>query len=150
MSFKIRKGNTKGRRRGGRGAVPAPKKSVSKNRGTLRRRVSPFSLPLGFPSALSFLTHPHPAPIFANPHRKSSLKLSLPTVHATLIMYYESWCAQPTQKLVFSTLNVETISFSFFTSNYTSGRLVIDMNGYLQPVRSKRPVGKLEDKKLQQ
>ena len=95
MSFKICKGNTKGRRRGGRGAVPAPNKIPNKNRCTLRRRVSPFSLPLGFPSALSFLTHPHPAPIFANPHRKSSLKLLLPTVLKTLIIFSFSRCAQP-------------------------------------------------------
>ena len=145
INFKFCKGNTKGRRRGGRGAVPAPKENVSKNRCTLRRRVSPFSLHLGFPSALSFLTHPHPAPIFARPHRKSSLKLFMETVHATLIIYYVLWCAQPTKKLLFSTLNVEIISFSFFTSIYTSGRLVTDRNSYLQPARSKRPVGKLED-----
>ena len=94
-SFKIRKGNTKGRRRGGRGAVPAPNKIGHKNRGTLRRRVSPFSLPLGFPYALSFLTHSHPAPIFAKPHRKSSLEFLLPTVHKTLIISSFIRGAQP-------------------------------------------------------
>ena len=123
INFKSCKGNTKGRRRGGRGAVPAPNKTVSKNRGTLRRRVSPFSLPLGFPFALSFLTHPHPAPIFANPHRKSSLKIVKATVHATLIIYYFLWCAQPTKKLLFSTLNFEIISFSFCHFNLHVGSL---------------------------
>ena len=77
ITFKFCKGNTKGRRRGGRGAVPAPKENVSKNRCTLRRRVSPFSLPLGFPSALSFLTHPHLRLDFCKTSHYAFLKFSI-------------------------------------------------------------------------
>ena len=131
MNFKFCKGNTKGRRRGGRGAVPAPKKSVSKNRGTLRRRVSPFSLPLGFPSALSFLTHPHSRLDFCTPSHCAIFRFIIVTVRATLIMYNFLWCAQPTSKLIISTLNVEIVGFSFVTSIYTSGRLVIDSNSHV-------------------
>ena len=84
ITFKICKGNTKGRRRGGL------KKSRSKNRG------APLSLPLGFPSALSFLTHPHLRLDFCKSSYCTFLKFSIVTVRATLIIYYILWCAQPT------------------------------------------------------
>ena len=58
-----------------RGAVSAPKKSKSKNRG------APFEvLPL---HTLSL----NPAPIFENPYHKYSLDLLLPMVHKTLIHF---------------------------------------------------------------
>ena len=112
-----------------------------------QKSVRPRSLPLGVPSALSFLTHPHPAPIFARPHRKTSLKVVKATVRATLIIHYFSWCAQPTSKLIFSTLDIETIEFSFCTSIYTSGRLVKDSNSYVNLREVSDPSENLKIKK---
>ncbi len=67
----------------GRGAVSAPKKSRSKNRG------APFEvLPL---NTLSLI----PAPIFEIPFHKLSLDFVLPTVHKTLIIFSFIRGAQP-------------------------------------------------------